>query len=99
VLAACAVCGRELPDGEAGLAFSPAVGGLVCRECQPTQRERMPIGVEARRLLRDLGQPGEPWRISPPNAARVEVRRLLGQYVTWLMGHRPRLLPYLNHLS
>jgi DNA repair protein RecO (recombination protein O) len=99
VLAACAVCGRDLPDDEPGLAFCPAVGGLACRECQPAQRERMPIGVAARRLLRDLGQPGEPWRVSPTPATRVEIRRLLGQYVTWLMGHRPRLLPYLNHLS
>ncbi len=99
VLAHCAVCGRELLDDEAGLAFCPAVGGLACRDCQPTQRERMPIGVEARRLLWDLGQPGEPWRISPPAAAQVEIRRLLGQYVAWLMGHRPRLLPYLNQLS
>ncbi len=27
---------------------------------------------------------------------RLEVRQVLGQYVTYLMGRQPRLLPYLG---
>jgi DNA repair protein RecO (recombination protein O) len=99
VLGTCAVCGKALDESETGLAFGPAVGGVVCRECQPGQRERFPISPEARKLLGDLGRSGEPWRTATAAKTRMEIRRLLGQYVTWLMGHRPRLLPYLNHLS
>ena len=33
-----------------------------------------------------------PWEAG----VRSEVRQLLGQYVTYLLGRRPRLLPYLG---
>jgi hypothetical protein len=47
-------------------------------------------------MLRALSQSGEAWRHEWEPAVRAEVRQILGQYVTYLMGRRPRLLPYLG---
>jgi DNA repair protein RecO (recombination protein O) len=93
-LAGCAICGEELPV--AGLAFSAAAGGGLCPRCQPQQRDRRAVSPEAWDLLRALGEASEPWRQAWSVAARDEVRRLLNQYVTYLRGRPPRLLPYLG---
>src|SRR5262249_18726889 len=55
VLGTCAACGRDLAENEASLAFAPAVGGVVCRDCQAGQSDRFPISPEARKLLGELG--------------------------------------------
>jgi DNA repair protein RecO (recombination protein O) len=93
-LASCGVCGAAV-NGQ-HLAFSVQLGALVCSACQPAQRERRALSVEAWRALRELGEPGEEWHRDWDPAVRRELRQLLGQYVTYLMGRRPRLLPYLG---
>jgi DNA repair protein RecO (recombination protein O) len=93
-LLACAVCAT--PVVGQGLAFGPAVGGVVCGRCQPSQRERRPLSPEGWQALRALNDSGEAWQHAWSVAARQEVRHVLGQYVTYLMGRRPRLLPYLG---
>ena len=95
VLDRCAACDTELP-ANAAAAFSPAAGGILCRNCQTRQRDRTPLSAEAREMLRQLSEPGERWQEPWTQATRAEVRQLLGQYVTYLMGRRPRLLPYLG---
>src|SRR5262249_38981798 len=47
-------------------------------------------------VLRDLSHGQEVWRREIDVRVRQELRRFLGQYVTYLLGHRPRLLPYLS---
>ncbi len=92
VLDLCAVC--EGPVEASGLAFSAAAGGLVCRRCQPGQRERRPLSGPAWQALRSLA---EAERGRPPEAfVRAELRQVLSLYVTYLLGRRPRLLPYLG---
>jgi hypothetical protein len=45
-----------------------------------------------------MDQPGRPE--SPPTGATVgELRRLLAQFITYQMGRRPRMLPYLANLT
>lgn len=90
----CAVCDR--PVGDRNLAFSPSVGGMVCSNCQAGKRDRLPLSPEGRQLLRELSESGEAWQRTWSAGARSEVRQLLGQYVTYLMGRRPRLLQYLG---
>ena len=99
VLDACAACMRPLADDEPGLAFAATVGGILCRECQPAHGDRLAISGGAVRLLRELTQPGAAWRTACPPSLRGELRRILGYYVSSLMGKRPRLLPYLTTLS
>jgi DNA repair protein RecO (recombination protein O) len=98
VLDACAVCGTDLESflREQNLCFSPAAGGIVCPTCQGRYRDRRPLGPDAREALRALQESGEAWKRAWSPAARREMRQVLGDYVTYLLGHRPRLLSYLG---
>jgi DNA repair protein RecO (recombination protein O) len=96
-LTVCAACAAPLAG--VGLAFSAAGGGVLCPKCQPGQRERRPLSPEGWQALRGLGEPGDAWRLVAQQAAqgvRTEVRQVLGHYVTYLLGRRPRLLSYLG---
>ncbi len=90
----CADCGEEL-SGQ-GLAFSAAGGGVLCTRCQPKQREKRALSAAAWQALEQLQRPGEAWRDVHDPQVRSEVRQLLSHYVTYLLGRRPRLLPYLG---
>jgi DNA repair protein RecO (recombination protein O) len=94
VLEACAVC-QAAVNGP-GLTFSPAAGGVLCPDCQTRHRDRRPLGQEVWETLRALQKSGEGWQQAWSPAARKDVRQLLGDYVTFLLGHKPRLLPYLG---
>jgi DNA repair protein RecO (recombination protein O) len=93
-LEACAVC--TVPLTAQGLAFSAAAGGVVCPACQSGARDRRPLSPACREALRELGAQGEAWRRPWEPALRGEIRQVLGEYVTYLLGRRPRLLPYLG---
>jgi DNA repair protein RecO (recombination protein O) len=94
VLEACATCGSSPPAQ--GLAFSPAAGGVLCRACQPAQRVRRPLSPQTWRALRELNESAEAWRTERGPEVRKELRQVLGQYVTYLLGRQPRLLSYLG---
>lgn len=89
----CAVCGVEVGTATA---FSAAAGGVVCDACQPKQRDRRPLSAAAWEALRELGESEEAWRRTWAMEVRTELRHLLGQYLTYLLGRRPRLLAYLG---
>jgi DNA repair protein RecO (recombination protein O) len=90
----CGVCAVPVTGGP--VAFSPAAGGVLCPDCRGGARDRRILAAGAWHLLRALRGPGEA-RSGPWDAGvRAEVRQVLGQYVTYLLGHRPRVLPYLG---
>jgi len=102
VLEGCAVCGAAGTEETPGrVLFSVAAGGLVCLACQPVQRDRQALSAAALRFLQALVLPAEAWRLAGRDdpAVDVEVRRLLGQYVTYLQGRRPRMLSYLESVE
>ncbi|MBI1829846.1 MAG: DNA repair protein RecO [Planctomycetes bacterium] len=90
----CADCGEAL-SGQ-GLAFSAAGGGVVCPACQPRHRDKRLLADATRQALERLQAPGEAWREVQDPQLRLEVRQLLDLYVTYVLGRRPRLLPYLG---
>jgi DNA repair protein RecO (recombination protein O) len=92
-LDACAGCG--IPVQPPGLEFSSMAGGIVCRGCQVKQRDRRAVTVETWHALHALDEP-DGWRRLEAPAVRTAVRQLLNGYITYLMGRRPRLLPYLG---
>lgn len=94
VLDHCAGCGGSIVETE--LAFSPAANGVLCRNCRGGQRDARPLSPRTWRTLCDLAAPGEDWRRPWGLEVRAEIRHLLGQYVTYLLGRRPRLLSYLG---
>ncbi len=100
-LDACAVCARELlvpPASAVRVVFSPEAGGVVCPTCSPSVRDRRPLSDPAWAALAALADrtPGrDPPPPSPP-LIRREVRAVLGQTVSYVLGRRPRMLAYLD---
>ena len=93
-LDACSGCGTARDAGAVN--FSALAGGILCPRCARSQPDSRPLADETLRALRELSASGEAWREPWSPAVRIDVRRLLGEYVTTLLGRRPRLLPYLG---
>jgi len=85
-----------LGTSSGGWAFSSAAGGMVCSECRPTRRDTIALSPQTWQALQDLSTQEEAWRQSWSPEVRAELRRVLNDYVTYLLGRRPRLLPYLG---
>ena len=95
---ACAICSSSAwMDSVARFAIGPSAGGLICPTCEPQQRDRQSISRAAaaqtertgrsRRFDREL-------QIAP--LLQAELRHVLGQFVSFVLGRRPRLLKYLE---
>ena len=98
ILDNCIDCGNSdfLTEGQQGrVAFSVAAGGVACRNCQGKHGDRRPVSIVALDVWRLLASTDETWR-EKIGQAGAEVRRLLGQYVTYHLGRRPRMLSYLE---
>lgn len=100
-LDACAVCAQGLPvppQATVRVVFSPEAGGVVCPNCSPGVRDRRPLSDPAWGALRAIS--GESDGRDPPHPApplvRREVRAVLGQTVSYVLGRRPRMLAYLD---
>jgi DNA repair protein RecO (recombination protein O) len=94
VLDHCAGCGGSVSEAEG--AFSARANGVLCRRCRSGQGDSRPLSPATWRTLRQLAAPGDDWRCPWSMEVRADVRQLLGQYITYLMGRRPRLLSYLG---
>lgn len=100
-LDACAVCARGLPvppPSSVRVVFSPEAGGVVCPNCTPGVRDRRPLSDPAWAALSALSAAAD-GRDPPPPApplTRREVRAVLGQTVSYVLGRRPRMLAYLD---
>jgi DNA repair protein RecO (recombination protein O) len=95
----CVACGTSLAEhgGADRVSFSVAAGGVVCRTCQPTQRDWQTLSGDAWRALQSLARPEGDWKEAAAGPrVGAELRRVLGHYVTYLLGRRPRLLSYLE---
>jgi DNA repair protein RecO (recombination protein O) len=98
-LDACATCGVALaPAPTARVAFAPVTGGVICPACQPAALDRRYLTGGAWTALRALAAAvGDPGAVPGlPAEARVEVRQLLGQVVSYVLGRRPKMLGYLD---
>lgn len=99
-LANCAGCSVALTDTTRGI-FSVESGGMVCTRCQLVHRDRQVLSGAALETLRALAEQGEDWREvgSKHERSDAELRRILGQYLTYRLGRRPRMLSYLEGLT
>jgi DNA repair protein RecO (recombination protein O) len=94
LLGVCADC--HAPAAGNDVAFSAAAGGVLCAGCAAGRRDRRPLSPACHAALRELSASGDAWRRPRGAAVRAELRQVLGGYVTYLLGRRPRLLPYLQ---
>ena len=97
-LDACSSCGSEVvPAGAERVQFSPSAGGVICSACGPATADRRMLTVDALNALRGLTEAQEQPGAKPDlTAVRGELRSLFGQIVSFVLGHRPKLLSYLE---
>ena len=94
----CAHCGMPIEASGDSFAFGLATGGVLCPACRPGQPHVATLSGRTLDALRTLAAPGSSWRgLDTGPAALSPVRATLGAIVSHLMGHRPRLLPYLGN--
>jgi DNA repair protein RecO (recombination protein O) len=91
-LDACAACGTALSAAGNRVAVSPSAGGVVCPRCLPAAHDRRFVTAAAVAALRGLVA-GD---VVLPAGVRAEVRQLLAQAVSYVLGRRPKLLGYLD---
>lgn len=91
----CTGCGRDLLAPGAGRVFvSPASGGVVCADCEVAAPDRRAVSAAGLDALRGLAAGAD---LGPlPGSVGAELRPLLGQWVSTVLGRRPRLLGYVD---
>ena len=93
----CAHCGAPVDARGDAVAFGLATGGVLCPDCRPGQPHVATLSGRTLEAIRVLAAPGQAWRDLDLSGARLApVRATLGAVISHLIGHRPRLLPYLG---
>jgi DNA repair protein RecO (recombination protein O) len=99
-LDACAGCGALLQSMDVGrVLYSPASGGVICTDCGqnvPDCRELSKIAFAALLELVAATETNDPAAVSIPRGSLGEIRQILGQTVSFVLGKRPRLLGYVD---
>ena len=93
-LDACAGCGVERTNPSAAALYSPSAGGVLCPQCGPAVADRRGASGAALVAMRALTEGTATPEL--PAAVRDEVRQLLGQTVSCVLGRRPKLLGYVD---
>ncbi|QEL19055.1 DNA repair protein RecO [Limnoglobus roseus] len=87
----CAVCGTPVEAG-VRVPFSPSAGGALCPKCAPSTADRRWLSADGRATLGRLATDGD----TLPAGVRTELRQLLSQMVSSILGRRPKMLAYLD---
>lgn len=98
-LAECVGCGRALA-APGRVAFGMLAGGVLCGECRAGQRSVVSISGGAWQVLRHFADAtDDTWeQIEVPGGVRGELRAVMNQYVSHLVGRPLRMPTYLNAL-
>lgn len=95
----CAACSREVEVVDR-VPFGLLAGGLLCAACRSGQRQVISVRAEVIRTMQRFVAADENWQsLVIPADQRGELRGLLNNYLSHLMGHRSRLQNYLNGLT
>ncbi len=94
-LKTCTGCRRELPKATV-MTYSAAAGGMTCGTCRVSPRGLVRIKPATWLALQELmqGKALEPASLTKPMLQ--EMRQVLNETVTYLLGRRPRLMAYLG---
>jgi DNA repair protein RecO (recombination protein O) len=95
--AACAECGAAVAKS-GRVAFGLLAGGVLCERCRVGKRKLVSVSAAVVETLdRFAATNGEGWRTAElPATVRGELRGVLNNYLTHLVGHRPKMHEYLN---
>ena len=87
-------------EAVARVAFGLVVGGVLCSNCRPGQRQVVSISAPAlvaMRKLTELNENTELTELEPK--VRGELRGILSSYLAHLLGHKPKMHDYLKTLA
>jgi len=94
----CAQCGEAVVVKDE-VAFGLATGGVLCASCWPGQPHVRTLSSATLEAIRALASPGSAWRELPmaeDSGELTAVRQTVGSLVAHVLGHWPRLWPYLG---
>lgn len=95
-LDACVECGNAIASGHR-TAFGLASGGVLCANCRPGKRHVASLSAQALDMLRTLAEPSDAWLQSTIERKHAgELRGIVSQYVSHLLGRQPRMHAYLS---
>jgi DNA repair protein RecO (recombination protein O) len=96
----CVGCAARL-DREPTVAFGLLAGGVLCTDCRPGQRQVVRVGRQTiETLKRFADQQSEGWRdVEEKVVGGGELRGVINQYISHLLGRRPRLHAFLGSLG
>lgn len=97
----CAACSDAIRPTPDRVAFGMMAGGLLCDKCRHGQRQVVSVSHEALEVLRILSESvPSTWKsMEVPLAVRGELRGVMGNYLSHLLGHRPRMHELLGYLA
>jgi hypothetical protein len=95
-LDACVECGTAVAAGRR-TSFGLAAGGVLCDACRPGKKHVASLSAPAVERLRQFAEPGEGWLATEIDRRQAgELRGIVNQYVSHLLGHPPRMQDYLS---
>ena len=92
----CVECGKPV-SGERRTAFGLVSGGVLCESCRPGKKHVVSLSSLALDWLETLADPGAAWSVREfDRRCGGELRGVVNQYVSHVLGHKPRLQDYLG---
>ncbi|MBN1393832.1 MAG: DNA repair protein RecO [Pirellulales bacterium] len=96
----CAECGADVP-WSGRVAFGLIDGGVLCGKCRAGKKQVALVGAGVLKTMAQLADPNATvWRrmeITPQSFG--ELRGLLNNYITHLLGRKPKMHKYLGTLG
>jgi DNA repair protein RecO (recombination protein O) len=92
----CVSCGTPVPD-QPRVPFGLISGGVLCPDCRQGKRSVVSLSQLARRTLEREWESIEP-ASEIDREVRGEIRGLLNQYLSHLIGHRPKMQSFFGLL-
>jgi len=90
----CAQCGVPV-DVRDSAAFGLAIGGTLCPACAVGRPHVVTLSHRTIEALRALASPGSAWReIELSGGVFDAVGRTMGDVISHILGHRPRVQPF-----
>jgi len=99
-LAHCVECGTRV-EAQGRVAFGQLSGGVLCNRCRAGKRQVVSLSAAALTGLAIFAdERSADWEtVSLPPGVRGEIRGVINHYLSNLLGHRPRMHPYLGFLA
>ena len=94
----CVECGDRIDDGQTRIAFGHLDGGVLCPRCREGHQSVTLVSREAIRTMRILD--GKDWMRFPlEKNVRGEIRGLLNNYLSHLVGRKPKLFDWFGFIG